>query len=102
MKDRVEIIQQESDFSRTVWVFFYSYGFGGGAVLDRWAHETRKTKRHKWAAPRDRVWARLDERNNTISRPDVPERVAAEALLEFSLSLTFKKGELTPAPEAAT
>lgn len=83
MKDTVKVVVDISDLERVVWEFHYRINHG--AWLDRWRHETRKTKRHKFRAYQfnKTEWVRMDRRDNLIPRPDVPDYVEKEALRLF-------------------
>lgn len=88
----VDVITDERQLSRTVWRFCY---LSKGAVLDAYRKETRKTSRHQFRATQfeGTVWSRMDQRDNRIDRPQVPECVKANALSMFADSLKMADGE---------
>jgi len=47
-------------------------------VLDDYAIQSRKTKRHGWKTVR--MWSRLERRDNTIDRPEPSKYVIAQAI----------------------
>jgi hypothetical protein len=71
----VEVIIAGSPLKRRVLGF---YLLDATLVLDYDADEERETTRHKFK--RVRWWSRLDGRNNTMERRDVPQAAINEAL----------------------
>lgn len=98
MNRRIEIAQNISDIERKLWTFWYFYD-RGGIVLDRYQHQVRRTKRHKFRL-KDGVagsaWGRLadDFRWGLKERPSIPPSIAKEAIEEFRASIRFADGEL--------
>lgn len=70
--------------SRGVYRF---YLLDRGVVLDEFRIEDRPTARHGWNT--SKVWERLNERDRTISRPEVPLEAAAAAVEHFRSQIKF-------------
>ena len=71
----VEVIISSSQLKRRVLGF---YLLDAALVLDYDADEERETARHKFK--RVKWWSRLDGRNNTMERREVPPAAINEAL----------------------
>jgi len=93
MQKRVDVLERHDDLQQTRWTFIY---LNHGAVLDGWASESRKSRRHKFqaAAWDGKRWSRTQSRDNRIERPVVPKRVSSEALRIYAETLTFADGEI--------
>ena len=82
---RPTVTINQGDLNRRVLKFYF---LDHEMVLDYDADESRETKRHKWRV--QRKWSRLDKRNNTMERRDVPES-AIEASLQYARDSLFTK-----------
>lgn len=80
-----EVIIQHDDLSRR---FLRFYFIDSEMVLDRDEDQSRQTKRHKWQVKEK--WSRLDGRNNTIERREVPQSAIEDALQQGRESLTYR------------
>lgn len=56
-------------------------------TLDEVVHESRQSRRHGWRVLNR--WSRLDQRGNTMERPEVPANVLEEARAKVNAELAF-------------
>jgi hypothetical protein len=83
-----EVVIQHDDLNRRVMRF---YMLDRHLVLDLDTDEVRKTKRHKWKAARK--WSRLDRRDNTLERREVPQSAIDEALRIVRDGISYRAEE---------
>jgi hypothetical protein len=85
-----EVVVSDGDLSRQVFKFFL---LDADLVLDIYYHQTRASKRHKWAIEKE--WDRLDWRRKSrsnatgVEKPDVPESVIDQALDDIRNQITY-------------
>ena len=84
MKGIVSIDEaQADDLTMTKWSFIYLDGYGSktGITLYGCLTMVRKTKRHSWKV--DKKWDRVDRRNNTMEKPEVPLDIQMMVVKKF-------------------
>lgn len=80
--ESIEVEHLNTGLTRELWRFWLDMGGQRlDLVLDEYHYQTRPTKRHGWKS--QSFWKRVDERHNTMLKPNVPREVAEIATKKF-------------------
>ncbi len=90
MTERIEITRMTGDLCREVWRFYFS---DVTLYVDLYALERRQSRRHGWKRSPDVTYSRIDGSRSyraKMSRPPLPDDVAAQAKAELVELITVK------------
>ena len=83
----VQIVVDVDNLSRRVLQFYWFER--SGIVLDYDCDQRRQTPRHKWKTVQ--FWSRLDQRDATMQRRDVPDWIKQKAVALFREQIVWSE-----------
>lgn len=84
----IRITTPNGTLEQSIWRFVFNER-RPALILSDYCKQVRKTTRHGWTNVE--LWARTDQRNNTIAEAPLPDSVAAAAKEEFCNSVTVSR-----------